>query len=147
MPRQRTESEHSPEFWRVVDETLAQGRSLAGTPPQTPLRTYCQINDRAMDVMVDRNLLGIEREKQKNVTFASVLYEANVSDIFDGTHPYDRLRVIYAKRKWYTDAIDVCRAYIAIPDRPVGQDKSHFQHHLERLLQKSARESSGDDKS
>lgn len=31
------------------------------------------------------------------------MYEANVRDGFDGTHPYDRLAVLYRKQKRFND--------------------------------------------
>ncbi len=69
-----------------------------------------------LDVMVDRNLNGKTLETQGKVDKAIALYEENVSDLFDGSHPYDRLRVIYTKRNQLAEAIRVCRAYIEIDD-------------------------------
>jgi hypothetical protein len=61
---------------------------------------------------VDRNLNGIALEKEGNIDAAIALYEANIAARFDGTHPYERLRIIYSKQKCWDDAIRVCRAYI-----------------------------------
>jgi tetratricopeptide (TPR) repeat protein len=69
-----------------------------------------------LDVMVDRNLNGKTLETQGEVDKAIALYEENVADLFDGSHPYDRLRVIYTKRNQLAEAIRVCRAYIEIDD-------------------------------
>jgi len=69
-----------------------------------------------LDVMVDRNVNGKTLETQGEVDKAIALYEENVSDLFDGDYPYDRLRVIYTKRNQLAEAIRVCRAYIEIDD-------------------------------
>jgi hypothetical protein len=70
------------------------------------------------DEIVDRNLKGIELEKHGKEEEAKLLYEANVADCFDGSHPYDRLRIIYKYRGDNPNAIRVCEAYI----RNSGQD-------------------------
>ncbi|MEA1958114.1 MAG: hypothetical protein U9N44_00345, partial [Chloroflexota bacterium] len=62
-----------------------------------------------LNIMVDRNLNGIALEKQGLVDKAIALYVENVSDLFDGDHPYDRLRVIYSKQKRFPEAIRVCK--------------------------------------
>lgn len=65
------------------------------------------------DIMVNRNLDGIDLENAGNVADAVKLYEANVRDGFDGSHPYERLRVIYSREKRFEDAIRVCEAFIS----------------------------------
>ncbi|MDA8186645.1 MAG: hypothetical protein M0T85_00695 [Dehalococcoidales bacterium] len=60
-------------------------------------------------VMGDRNLTGKELEKAGRIDEAIALYEANLTDCFEGTHPYERLRILYTKRKDYDNAIRVCR--------------------------------------
>ncbi len=69
-----------------------------------------------LDVMVDRNLNGKTLEAAGEVDKAIALYEENVSDLFAGDHPYDRLRVIYTKRKQFAEAISVCRTFVKIAD-------------------------------
>lgn len=64
------------------------------------------------DEIVDRNLNGIELEKQGKQEEARLLYEANVAAGFDGSHPYDRLRILYKYRGDYANAIRICEAYI-----------------------------------
>ena len=98
-------------------------------------------NDPRIHKMVERNNKGIAREKAGDITAAVRLYEANIRDRFDGTHPYNRLRIIYARQKRYDDAIRVCQAYLALPNRKHGQNKPHFQHHLAKLNAKVASKS------
>ncbi len=69
-----------------------------------------------LDVMVDRNLNGKTLETQGEVDKAIALYEENVSDLFDGDHPYERLRVIYTKRNKFAEAIRVCKNFVEIAD-------------------------------
>lgn len=87
------------------------------------------------NIMVNRNLRGIELEKQGRVDKAIQLYEANVTDQFDGSHPYTRLRIIYTQRKDYTNAIRVCEAYLTDMN-PDARARSPFQKHLDKLKQK-----------
>lgn len=66
------------------------------------------------DIIVNKNVKGTELEKQSKVDEAIALYESNVADFADTPHPYDRLRIIYTKRKQYSEAIRVCQAYIKL---------------------------------
>jgi len=67
-----------------------------------------------MKIMVERNNKGIKYEKKGKIDEAIELYEMNVKDEFDGTHPYDRLSIIYRKRKQYDDEIRVLRKKLTI---------------------------------
>lgn len=64
------------------------------------------------NIIVERNIKGQELEKQSKIDEAIALYECNIVDYVDTPHPYDRLRIIYTKRKQYDEAIRVCKAYI-----------------------------------
>ena len=85
-------------------------------PPYEEKEASMKVASHLLDVMVDRNLNGKTLETQGEVDKAIALYEENVSDLFDGDYPYDRLRVIYTKRNQLAEAIRVCRAYIEIDD-------------------------------
>lgn len=84
----------------------------AGKLPNTVASQSGTPSFRTFSKCVDRNLKGIALEKEGKVDAAIALYEANIVAQFDGSHPYERLRIIYAKRKDWDDAIRVCRAYI-----------------------------------
>ena len=73
---------------------------------------YDEAARKILDTLVDRNLKGMECEKSGKDDQAIQLYEANVTDGFDGSHPYERLRIIYTSKKKYKDAIRVCGAFI-----------------------------------
>jgi hypothetical protein len=61
------------------------------------------------DDPVERNLRGQELEKEGFVEDAVQFYEANVLQGFDGNFPYDRLVVIYRRRRATADEIRVAR--------------------------------------
>lgn len=63
---------------------------------------------------VDRNLLGIKLEKQGFIDNAIELYELNIKQGFDGNHPYDRLSIIYHKKKQYNEKIRVLQRGIDV---------------------------------
>jgi len=87
-----------------------------------------------LDVMVDRNLNGKDFEAHGEVDKAIELYEQNILDLFDGSHPYDRLRVIYTKRKQFTEAIRVCRTYAKILDtKQESSKREKYMNWIEKL--------------
>ena len=83
-------------------------------------------------VMLDRNMKGKELENAGNIDEAIPLYEANLIDQFMGTHPYERLRIIYRSRKDYENAIRVCQS--AIDNPHFRKDKKpHFQKWIDKM--------------
>jgi len=68
--------------------------------------------DEIENILVDRNIKGKELENSGDINGAIELYELNVTDRFDGSHPYERLRIIYSNRGMFADAIRACEAYI-----------------------------------
>jgi tetratricopeptide (TPR) repeat protein len=55
----------------------------------------------------NRNSKGIELEKECQVDKAIELYEKNIEEESDGTHPYTRLAIIYRKKGLLKDEIRV----------------------------------------
>ena len=78
-----------------------------------------------LDIMVDRNNKGIELEKKGDIESAIKLYEQNVTDEFFGTHPYDRLAMIYRKRKQFDDEIRILKRKIPIFEK-INQEGLHY---------------------
>jgi len=74
-----------------------------------------------------------------DIPTALAQYEALISQQFFGSLPYDRLRIIYTRQKDYAAALRVCQAYLALPDRPNGQNKPHFAAWVIKLQAKHAR--------
>jgi hypothetical protein len=98
---------------------------------------------------VDRNLRGQDLEKQGLVENAIELYEANVRDGFDGNFPYDRLAVIYRRRKQFDREAAVLRRAVQVfeimkdsPRSDVAPKLAAFRKRLEKaesLLRRGTR--------
>lgn len=58
--------------------------------------------------------LGIDFEKRKNINEAILSYEESIAFRIAATHPYNRLIVIYNKRKDYNNALRVVKLAIEI---------------------------------
>lgn len=83
------------------------------------LSKYPKSSSLPRDSAVWRNIRGMELEDAGKTDEAIRLYEMNVSDHDIGSHPYERLRIIYTKRRDYADAIRVCQvASIALRGQP-----------------------------
>ena len=90
-------------------------------------------------VMVERNNIGTEMEKQGRIDHAILLYEKNVHDEFDGSLPYNRLRIIYTRQKRYAEALRICETYIALLKRLGHPDAgADFNRHRDKLRAKIA---------
>lgn len=63
--------------------------------------------------LADRNKHAQELEQQDQQDAAMELYEANVSDMFSGSLPYERLITIYLKQGARKEAQRVARACLA----------------------------------
>ena len=62
---------------------------------------------RVPDTQSERIKLGMELEKAGLIENAIEMYNAAVRDRFDGSHPYDRLAVLFRKRKDYEREVEV----------------------------------------
>jgi hypothetical protein len=86
-----------------------------------------------MDVVVDRNLKGIEYEDAGKEAQAIKLYKANLAASYDGSHPYERLRIIYTRKKKYEAAMLVCSAFINNKSINNPEMKQKFIKHFNKL--------------
>jgi hypothetical protein len=96
------------------------------------------VTNEILGVLVERNNLGSELERRGEIDQAIQLYEANIADCFNGTHPYERLRILYTRQGRYSDAVRVCESYfkmLDILDKPCALPK--MQHHLDKLKLKA----------
>ncbi len=76
------------------------------------LEKHNRLQSIILQIFVDRNNKGIEFEKCNNLELAIKCYEENIKDGVIGTHPYDRLGVIYRNRKDVENEKRVlCRKY------------------------------------
>jgi len=65
----------------------------------------------------EKNALGQELEKEGFIENAIELYELNIKNGFDGNFPYDRLAVIYRKRKQHADEVRVLERAVKVFDK------------------------------
>ena len=139
---QADESRWPLAFWDLVARALMDSRLLIPNNfliPLGDLEPGSVGYDLAMELLVSRNNYGIEREKAGDLASAVYVYETSVADHFFGTHPYDRLRIIYTRNGWYDEAVRICNVYLDLPDRPQGQTKPHFEHFRDKLQRKASK--------
>lgn len=84
----------------------------------------------------DINLKALELEKQEDVDTAITLYEKNVSHRFDGNCPYDRLAIIYRKKKDYDNEIRVLETAIDVFTHDVPASRSDRSIKLTRFKER-----------
>ena len=72
---------------------------------------------------VERNLKGKELEKAGKTDDAINLYEQNVRERAIGTHSYDRLAIIYRKRKRFAEEIRVLEVAISVYESDMHSDR------------------------
>jgi len=103
------------------------------------LREY-EKEQKTLDKQVERNLKGIALEKKGYIDKAVELYEQNVSENFDGNHPYDRLAIIYRKCDQIDDEIRVLEKAVWVFESVVHQargDRSPKLDKFKKRLQKA----------
>ncbi len=92
------------------------------------------------DDFSQRNLKGIELEKKGNVDEAIEIYEKLAKEGFDGSHPYNRLAIIYRRQKQYDEEIRVLERAIEVYN-VLSRSLDEFEKRLEKarlLKEKSA---------
>ena len=62
-----------------------------------------------ISLQANLNMEGIEFEKRGELEKAINNYEENIKQNFEGNHPYDRLAIIYRKRKDYENEIRILK--------------------------------------
>lgn len=117
--KQRSDGIPLQDIWR---DLMARGKNSPDI--ETCMREAGKIED----ILVERNLKGTKKENTGDMQGAIRLYEANIKDRFDGSHPYERLRMIYSGSGRYSDAIRVCETYIQYGQNdPKLKEKYHEQ--------------------
>ena len=93
----------------------------------------------SFETQVDRNLMGKRLEKEGKVLKAKALYEANISEDFQGSFPYRRLAILYRKRKSIEEEIRVLEKAVSVFQslNGTGREDIHpklieFQERLEK---------------
>lgn len=120
---------------RAVCDALLE--AATSRMPGDEVALLLQVERELSAVMVERNQEGSQHEKAGQVDEAIRLYEANLRDEFKGSHPYERLRIIYTEREDYENAIRVCEAYLELPTSKYGDVKrGRFAEHCRKLIEK-----------
>lgn len=126
----------------VLGETVAP---VAGRGPEKPIealsarmRAYRQCS-RVPTAPVERNLLGIEFEAEGLVDNAIECYQANVRDGFEGNHPYDRLAIIFRRRRDAAGEIAVLTRAIEVFSQLQTSSRSDVAPKLEKFRQRLRR--------
>lgn len=84
---------------------------------------------------VERNLKAMEHEKQGNIEAAIELYELNVDEEFNGTHPYERLTELYLHAGKKDDLMRILEKAIIVFEGVDVADCQHKHTQLERFKQ------------
>ena len=84
---------------------------------------------------VERNLKAIEYEKKGNIEGAISLYEKNVDEDFQGTHPYERLSQLYLDSGKKEDLIRILEKAIIVFEGSQLTDCQHKHTQLKRFKQ------------
>ena len=103
------------------------------------LRTSCVPSD-----PVDRNLLGVELERANRIDEAIQCYQANVRDGFEGSHPYNRLAIIFRRHNDSASEIAVLKRAVEIYLRLQGDSVLNarlekFKKRLDRISARAAK--------
>ncbi|HER23847.1 MAG TPA: hypothetical protein ENO17_02145 [Candidatus Atribacteria bacterium] len=83
--------------------------------------------------IVNRNLKGIEFEKEGKIDEAIKLYEKNIKEEFEGSHPYERLAIVYSKKGSLEDEIRVLEKAVWVFENIVYKGRSDRLPKLDRF--------------
>ncbi len=89
----------------------------------------------SLKAQADRNLMGQRLEKKGRTLEATALYEANVSEGFEGSFPYRRLAIIYRKEKSKADEIRVLNRAVAVFDSLYTSERKDVGPKLKEFLE------------
>jgi len=95
------------------------------------------------DRQTERNNEGIQLEKTGKTARAIALYEINIAEGFDGTHPYERLADLYREAGRREDEIRVLKRAVQVFEKVARSGRSDGQPKLDRFRQRLAGVESG----
>jgi tetratricopeptide (TPR) repeat protein len=107
------------------------------------INTYIKIKEAEMKKLreIHKNWTALckegERlEKEGETLQAIVLYESLLADNFDGSHPYDRLAILYKKLKRPDDVIRVLEKAVYVFEKIVYKERADRNKKLENYKAK-----------
>ena len=78
-------------------------------------KTAIDEKNRMLNICAERNNQGIRYEKQGDIEKAIKIYEENIKpECYPARHSFDRLLVLYRKRKEYRNEQRVCKRAISV---------------------------------
>ena len=86
--------------------------------------------------LVDRNLKGIKLEKEGKIDKAIKLYEKNIEEEFEGSHPYTRLAIIYSKKGLLDDEIRVLKKAIWVFENIVYKERGDRSQRPDKFMKR-----------
>ncbi|EHQ36280.1 hypothetical protein Metlim_2219 [Methanoplanus limicola DSM 2279] len=92
--------------------------------------------ERRFKIQVERNLKGRELEKNGDAEGAVLLYEENIAEGFEGNFPYERLAIIYRKKKEYSEEIRVLKRAIFVFENYASKERSDLIPKLEKFKER-----------
>lgn len=79
------------------------------------------------------NQKGMRYEKAGEIDKAIKQYELAISKNFDGNHPYDRLAILYRKRKHFDDEIRVLEKAIWVFENVVADQRAYKSPKIQKF--------------
>ena len=123
---------------RCIDR-LDQPKAAAAEPVQVPPLPTASEVDRDRDGY-EANQAAMAYEAAGDLEQAIDYYERSVAKRFDGSYPYERLAILYRKRKQYSEEIRICDTAVEVlTGRPWTEKKiANFLHRKTVAQQKLA---------
>lgn len=134
---------HNPQKHRAmsdVEQTLQLYQMCRDRLSNSPAQTEKEDNESEFDRGYALNQLGMDYESSGAIEDAIRYYEAAVAENFSGTYPYQRLAVLYRRKKQYSDEIRICDCAINMFQGHANREKmvSDFQHRKSVAEQKES---------
>lgn len=101
------------DYWKKDDISYFIVNSVAWDKATEGYKQYLK-KEENLSRFADNNNKGIQLEKEGNIEEAIVLYEENIKIKYPGTHPYDRLMILYHKMGRFADELRVVKSAVAM---------------------------------
>jgi hypothetical protein len=132
-----------PANQQTKTDRKAKSARVTGVESEKPFQPGLEIPNNS----VERNHRGQELEREGLIDNAIECYRANVKEGFGGNYPYDRLAVIYRRRKDRASEVAVLERAVEVFDSLLeGSPRSDVQTKLARFRERlhKARQSGGE---
>lgn len=122
------------EYWKMSAEEIAAMSAKGWAALEKVQGRQCERNNR-----------GAELEKVGETAGAIALYEVNAAEGFDGSHPYDRLAILYQKAGRHEDEIRILKRAVDVFEKLVERGGEYGpQKKLDRYRQRLSKIESED---